>query len=99
VSPDETGDRIEAFIRGQFDVGMSDPRFRRDADLFEQGYVDSVGVAELVAFLEEEFGIEIPEEDLMSEEFSNIDGITRIVVRLADGPTDQSARNEERVVT
>jgi acyl carrier protein len=86
VSPDEAGDRIEAFVRGQFDVGVGDPRFRRDADLFEEGYIDSVGVAELVAFLEEEFEIQVPEEDLMSEEFSSIAGITRIVVRLVDGP-------------
>jgi acyl carrier protein len=74
--------RIEAFVRSQFEVDASDVGFNQTVDLFELGYVDSVGFAELLAFLAEEFGVDVPEDDLMSEDFLNIQGMARIVSRL-----------------
>jgi acyl carrier protein len=75
-------ERIERFIRDQFMVRADDPRFSRTTDLYENGFVDSVGVVELLAFIDEEFGVEIPEPLLLSKDFSNIDGIAGIVNRL-----------------
>jgi acyl carrier protein len=85
-----TADRIEAFIRAEFDVSPSDNGFDRTVDLFELGYVDSVGFAELLAFFAEEFGVDVPEDDLMSEDFMSIDGMARIVSRLT---VDREARS------
>ena len=79
--PGDVADRIEMFIREQFDVGEKDARFSRNVHLFEEGYIDSIGVAELVVFLEEEFEVRLPEQALMSDEFSTIDGIVQIVER------------------
>jgi acyl carrier protein len=78
-------DLIEAFIRAEFDVNPSDNGFDRTADLFELGYIDSVGFAELLAFLAEEFGVDVPEEYLLSEGFGRIDGMAEIVNRLSEG--------------
>jgi len=36
------------------------------------------------AFIESEFDVEVPEADLLSDEFVTIDGMARVVVRLAD---------------
>jgi acyl carrier protein len=74
--------RIEAFVREAFTVDESDARFGRDVDLFEGGYVDSVGLIELLAFIEDEFGLEVPDEDLASAEFTTIDGMAAVLVRL-----------------
>jgi acyl carrier protein len=82
--------RIEAFVRSQFEIDPSDDGFNQTVDLFELGYVDSVGFAELLAFLAEEFGVDVPEDDLMSEDFVNIDGMARIVRRLT---ADREARS------
>jgi D-alanine--poly(phosphoribitol) ligase subunit 2 len=82
VSPQAIADRIEAYVRSQFEVDPSDDGFDRTVDLFELGYVDSVGFAELLAFLSEEFGVEVPEDDLLSDEFLRIDGMAMIVSRL-----------------
>jgi len=82
LSPQAIADRIEAFIRSQFEVDPSDDGFDRTIDLFELGYIDSVGFAELLAFLSEEFGAEVPEDDLLSDEFLRIDGMAMIVSRL-----------------
>lgn len=73
--------RIEEYIRIQFKVSLTDPVFSREVDLFERGYVDSVGFVELLEFLRAEFGVEIPDEDLLSDDFSSIAGLTQIVSR------------------
>jgi acyl carrier protein len=82
---DDVATRIEGFVRAQFDVDPDDPGFGRAADLFGLGYIDSVGVAELLEFLREEFGVELPESELLGDDFSTIDGIAGIVCRLT-GP-------------
>ena len=41
-------DQIESFIRTVFDVSTTDSNFNCKVDLFEAGYVDSTGFAELI---------------------------------------------------
>lgn len=72
---------IEDFVRATFKVGLSDPQFGRSVDLFEAGYIDSIGVAETIEFLERRYGARIDEHDLLSDEFATVDGMARIVAR------------------
>jgi acyl carrier protein len=81
VTEQDVAAAVEEFARHEFSIKQSDRRFDRTVDLFEDGYVDSIGVIELIQFLEKTFAIEIPEGDLFSPEFSTIDGIAKIVVR------------------
>jgi acyl carrier protein len=81
VTEQDVAAAVEEFARREFSIKPSDRRFDRKVDLFEDGYVDSIGVIELIQFLESTFAIEIPEEDLFSAEFTTIDGIARIVTR------------------
>lgn len=76
--------RIESFVRDAFDVAPSDPNFGLQVDLFEHGYVDSVGLTELLAFLGDEFGVDVPDEYLLSDEFATISGMARVLIHLAD---------------
>jgi acyl carrier protein len=43
--------------------------------LIDAGLIDSTGVLELVGFLEQEFGIDVADEDLVPE---NLDSIARL---------------------
>ena len=81
--PAAAAERIEGFVRETFEVSATDPRFGRDVDLFEGGYVDSVGLTELLAFIEAEFAVSVPDEDLASDEFMTIGGMATIVGRLS----------------
>jgi acyl carrier protein len=81
VTEQDVAAAVEEFARREFSIKPSDQRFDRTVDLFEDGYVDSIGVIELIQFLEKTFAIDIPETDLFSPEFSTIDGIARIVTR------------------
>jgi acyl carrier protein len=69
-------------LRAHFGISPNHGGFARDTDIFERGYVDSVGVIELIQFLGAAFEIEIPEDSLLSDDFSTVQGIARIVQRL-----------------
>jgi acyl carrier protein len=75
--------RIEAFVRTRFEVDPDDDDFDHTVDLYDRGYIDSIGFVELLAFLGREFHVEIPEEDILSDEFLTIGGIAIIVARLS----------------
>jgi acyl carrier protein len=75
-------ERLEQFIRAQFAISSGDKRFTRQVHLWEAGYVDSVGMTELIAFLEDSFEVSVPQEAFFSPDFTHIDGIARIVYRL-----------------
>jgi acyl carrier protein len=73
---------IERFIRERFQISDDESRFSRRVNLWEEGYVDSLGVVEVIAFLEQRFRVKLPEEVVFSPEFTNIDDIARFVVNL-----------------
>ena len=62
---------IENFLFGDSSNGL------KDTDSFlENGIIDSTGVLELVSFLEENFGVEVADEELIPE---NLDSILNVV--------------------
>jgi acyl carrier protein len=87
----EIADRLERWIRAKFSVSPDDAGFGRDSDLFDSGYVDSLGLMELLGFLEGQFGVEISDDVLLSDEFATIEGISHVVCRLrGDAPSSPS---------
>src|SRR4051812_43032914 len=84
--------KIERFVRDHFRVGQQDTRFSRSAALFDLGYVDSVGVIELLAFVEQQFRVRIPDDTLLSDEFTTIDGMAAVISRIANDHTTRTAQ-------
>jgi acyl carrier protein len=85
MNPAQVADRVEQYVRTQFRVAPGDSRFSRSVPLFDAGYVDSVGVVELLEFLASEFSVQLPDDALISDEFSTVDGIAAIVCRYRNG--------------
>lgn len=79
VAPEACAAALEAFIRANFQVGDDDPCFDRNVNLWEEGYVDSTGVVEVIAFLEETFQVTITEHMLSSPDFTSIAGMSRLL--------------------
>ncbi len=46
----------------------------------EKGYVDSLGLMKFIVQIEDRFGIEILEDDMVSEEFSTVGGLVKIIL-------------------
>ena len=50
-----------------------------DLPLIETGVVDSLGIFRIVSFVEQEFGVDINDEELAPEHFGTIASIARLV--------------------
>ena len=69
---------LRTFINGHFPA--SKRRELQNADsLLESGIIDSLGVLDLVSFIESEFQIMVSDEDLTPENFQTIDRIMAFV--------------------
>lgn len=61
-----------------------------DTSLLESGIVDSTGVMEIVSYLQSDFGIDVPDRDLIPD---NLDSITKIgayIRRMSAGGSSQA---------
>ena len=45
---------------------------KEDQDLLSAGIIDSLGILQLVAFMEKQLGIQVPDEDVIFENFQSI---------------------------
>lgn len=54
-----------------------------DEDLIDTGVVNSLGIFQLVAFIEERFGVTIGDEEITPEHFGTVDAIDRLVTTRA----------------
>lgn len=85
-------DEIERDVRAFLDENyMLDPQagpLTSDASLTRQGVLDSMGVLELIAFLEERYEIVIPDEDTLPENLDSIERVVRYVHAQTDGVRD-----------
>ncbi len=45
-------------------------------DLLSAGILDSLGILQMVAFIEERFGYQVPDEDVVFENFFSIEALT-----------------------
>jgi acyl carrier protein len=50
-----------------------------DVNLFDAGIVDSAGLISFIAFIEIEFNIKIPDEDLLPENFISVSVIANYI--------------------
>ena len=66
------------FIVDNFLFGDGD-KLADDTPLFEKGIIDSTGVLELVAFIEDNFHVKVTDEELVQENFSNLIAIEKFL--------------------
>ena len=72
---------IRNFIEENFLFQIGDQNLADDQSLLEAGVVDSTGVLELVAFLEDTFHLQIADKDIIPQNLDTIDAITAFVER------------------
>lgn len=73
--------KIRDFISTNFVMGNLGSDLGADDSLMEAGLVDSTGVLELTAFLEEEFGIQVADAELIPENLDTISNIVNYIAR------------------
>ena len=80
----EVADEIRRYIVDTFLFGESGTLTNVDS-LRQRGVMDSTGVLELIAFLEERYGLTVADAELVAENFDSIDKIAAFVARRRDG--------------
>jgi len=61
----------------------------KETPLFEKGIIDSTGVLELVAFIEDNFKITISDDELVQDNFSSLNAIDRFLKSKNDKAASQ----------
>jgi acyl carrier protein len=69
---------IRTFLSENFSLGHI-TRLPGDQSLTERGFIDSVGIVELLSFLETRYEIQISDEETVPENIDTIDNIVRFV--------------------
>ena len=71
---------IREFIIKKFLYGKGE-RLKEDTSLVDEGIIDSLGILELVSFLEETFEIQFDDEEIVAENLENLKSIVDLVKR------------------
>jgi peptidyl carrier protein len=74
-------DSIRSFIADELSFDGSVATLTPDYPLLERQVLDSLGLFQLVGYLESEFGVEIDDEELVPGNFGTIEDIARLVER------------------
>lgn len=73
-------EKVRAFIIDTFLFG-EDSGLQGDTSFIEGGIIDSTGVLELVAFIEQAFSVTIADEELVPENLDSLAKVTAFVER------------------
>ena len=83
--PSQTAEsRIREFILKNFPLARKNGLKPNDKWL-ETGMIDSLGILDLVSFLEKEFSLAISDEDLEPRNFESLEAVAEFVVKKAEG--------------
>ena len=77
-------DAVRTFVTQTFYVA-DEAHLDDETSLIEKGIIDSTGVLELLAFIEQKFGIEPTDAEIVPENFDGIGPLTRFVERKLGG--------------
>lgn len=76
---DEIEDEVRAFVESNFYVGGKE--LGREESLLDAGVVDSTGVLELIAFLEDKYALQVSDDEVLPENLDSIASVARYVLR------------------
>jgi acyl carrier protein len=67
-------DRLKDFVYKTFPLAKKQGVKNSDS-LLDSGIIDSLGILELVTFIEKEFGIHVSDEEMLPEIFQTVDAL------------------------
>lgn len=76
---DETEVTLRTYIARNILFSEADYPYPDDVSFLETGVVDSLGVMELVMFVEERFGIEVRDRDVVPANFDSISYLSAFI--------------------
>lgn len=72
-------ERVKNFIASNLIVFDDDIEIEDDDNIFKMGYVNSLFAMKLLGFVEKEFRIRVPNEEVNIQNFSSVNNIVNLV--------------------
>lgn len=72
-------ERVRAYVLKDFLYARPDVSLGEEDSLLTNGIIDSMGIMELIAFVESEFAITIEDEEITEENLGTLGAIARFV--------------------
>jgi methoxymalonate biosynthesis acyl carrier protein len=85
MSAEEIRSELRSFVRQRFAIPDDDSDFSDEIDLFNYGYIDSIGAVELTGFVERQFGVRFTDSDWVNFPLSSIREISAFVAKRLEG--------------
>lgn len=82
---------IKDFVVSNFLFGQDGGGLTNEESFLEGGIIDSTGILELVAFLEQQYGIAVADRELLPENLDSVHNATRFVSRKLEAQGAQLA--------
>jgi acyl carrier protein len=87
---DSTREIIRRFVTTNFYV--ADPaKLGDDESLLDSGIIDSTGVLEVLAFLEQQFGVRVEDRDILPQNLDSIARLDALVARVRSSASQERA--------
>ena len=85
---------LRAFVSERFLFGDVSTALGDGDSFLERGIIDSTGVMELVAYIEQQYAIKVADEELIPDNLDSLERLTQFVTRKleAKGETDDAGR-------
>ncbi|HEX8742753.1 MAG TPA: acyl carrier protein [Thermoleophilaceae bacterium] len=83
----EVAAKVIGEVRSIAALGLGDaaPEIGVDTPLIELGIIDSLAVFQIAAFVEAEYGVEVPHTAMLPENFDSVRALSRMIVSLRQG--------------
>jgi acyl carrier protein len=73
--------QVRTYVTDNFVMGSNGARFGDGDSFLDLHIIDSTGFLELITFLEEKFGIQVEDEEMVPENLDSLDAIDAYVRR------------------
>jgi acyl carrier protein len=67
------------FLENHSTIARKDRHLTENSLLLEEKILDSLGMLELISFVEETYSIQVPDEDIIPDHFGTIEKLTRYI--------------------
>lgn len=88
TSEQESRKKIRAFIEKNMNVLDEDIDLADDTNIFLGGFVNSTFAMRLLNFIEREFAVQVPDEEILLSNFSSVDAMWNLTAKLSGAPCD-----------
>ncbi len=96
MNPNVVEEEIKDYISKNILFSKNGYPYPNDMSLLEEGIIDSMNVLELVTFVEQAFGVNVEDADIVPENFDSVSNLYRYVLRKSSQAVQKPATKSKK---